>query len=185
MTNARKGRSRPVPASRRPRPAPARPRWSRTHLVLAALLVLALAALAVVGNRWYDHRAMDRGWQEALAAGKQAAVNFVSLSVSTVDRDLQRIIEGSTGQFREEYERNKATFRTRIVESRAEATGTVLRAGVLSGDRDSAVVLIAIDATIRNTGNPDGRLSHYRLQLDMARDAESGRWLVSLLQFVG
>ena len=61
----------------------------------------------------------ERGRQEALAAAKQAAVNFVSISVSTVCSDMQRIIYGATGEFKEEYEGNKATFRTQIVENKA------------------------------------------------------------------
>ena len=89
------------------------------------------------------------------------------------------------GEFKEEYEGNKATFRTQIVENKASSTGTVLRAAILSSDSDSAVVLVALDATITNVNSPDGKLSHYRMQLDLALDAGSGRWLVSRLDFVG
>ena len=49
----------------------------------------------------------------------------------------------------------------------------------------TAVVLVALDATVKNTNAPDGRLSHYRIQVSLTRDAGSGRWLVSQLQFVG
>jgi Mce-associated membrane protein len=61
----------------------------------------------------------------------------------------------------------------------------VLRAALLSGGRRSAVVLVAMEATVRNTNAPDGRASHYRIQVEVTRDANSGRWLVSRLQFVG
>jgi Mce-associated membrane protein len=38
---------------------------------------------------------------------------------------------------------------------------------------------------VKNTKVPDGRVSHYRIQVDVARDPASGHWLVSRLQFVG
>ena len=172
------------------RPAPRRPRvaskwWRDVNVVLGLALVLAVVLAVVSGLRWQDQRTAERGRQEALAAAKQAAVNFVSISVSSVDSDMQRIIDGATGEFKEEYEGNKATFRTQIVENKASSTGTVLRAAILSSDSDSAVVLVALDATITNVNSPDGKLSHYRMQLDLALDAGSGRWLVSRLDFVG
>ena len=66
-----------------------------------------------------------------------------------------------------------------------QSKGTVLRAAVVSSNAHTAVVLVALDATVKNTNAPDGRLSHYRIQVSLTRDAGSGRWLVSQLQFVG
>ena len=44
---------------------------------------------------------------------------------------------------------------------------------------------MAVDATVKNIKAPDGRPSHYRIQVDLVRDRDSGDWLVSRLQFVG
>ena len=51
----------------------------------------------------------------------------------------------------------------------------MLRAGLVSGDRRRAVVLVAVDATVKNVKAPDGRPSHYRIQVDLVRDRDSGR----------
>lgn len=186
----RRKRRYPVPAragaDRRPPTGARRERqWRTTTAVLAVLLVAVTVAGTVIGLRWNDRRETADGLRDALAAGRQSAVNFMSLSVATIDRDMQRIIDGATGDFKQEYERNKATFRNQVVENKAESTCTVLRSATLSGDRDSAVVLIAMDATVKNVSTPNGRLAHYRLQLDVVKDRGSGRWLVSRLQFVG
>jgi Mce-associated membrane protein len=157
-------------------------RWL-TPAVLAVLLAVALAAAALTGQRWYDGRQLDAAHQAALAAAKQTTVDFMSISASTVDADLQRIVASATGDFRDEFTRGMPQVRAAVVENNVQSRGTVLRAGLVSGDRDSAVVLVAVDATVRNAGAPDGRLSHYRIQVDLALDA--GRWLVSRLQFVG
>jgi Mce-associated membrane protein len=184
-------RARPRPRRRtvrRPEPA-ALPRRrlvrpSLSTALLAVVLCAALAGAGVFGSRWYDDRTLDRAHQQALAAAERTTVNFVSVSASSVDRDLQRIVDGATGDFQDEFTRGRAQVRAAIVENKVESRGTVLRAGLVSGDRRAAVVLVAIDATVRNTKSPDGRASHYRIQVDVARTG-SGRWLVSRLQFVG
>ena len=158
-----------------------RRRWP--VLALGLLLVAAMATAVVTGLRWYDHRTLDAARDGALAAARQTTVDFVSISASTVDRDLQRIAAAATGEFKDEFTRGMPQVRTAVVENNVDSRGTVLRAAVVSFDRDSAVVLVAVDATVKNSRAPEGRLSHYRIQLDLT--LESGRWLVSRLQFVG
>jgi Mce-associated membrane protein len=157
----------------------------RVMIVLGLLLVAALAAAGVTGKLWYGHHRLEAAHQEALAAAKQTTVDFVSISAATVDKDLQRIAAGATGDFKDEFTRGMPQVRTAVVENKVSSTGTVLRAGLVSGDLDSAVVLVAVDASVKNSGAPDGRLSHYRIQVDLALDPDSGRWLISRLQFVG
>ncbi|MFE9689485.1 hypothetical protein [Micromonospora sp. NPDC005806] len=153
--------------------------------LLVVLLAAALAGAGVYGHRWYVDRATDQAHREAIAAARQAAVNFVSVSAASVDRDLQRVTAGATGDFKDEFTRGQAQVRTAVVENKVQSQGSVLRAGLLSGDRRHAVVLVAVDATVKNVKAPDGRPSHYRIQLDLVRDRDSGEWLVSKLQFVG
>jgi Mce-associated membrane protein len=163
------------------------PGW-RGRLVawtLLAALAAVLVAGGLLGRHWYDQRQLADARSQALAAARQACVNFVSISASTVDADLKRIADGATGQFKDEFTRDTAQVKAAVVQNKVESRGTVLRAGTVSADRRSAVVLVAVDATVKNTNAPDGRLSHYRIQVNMARDNASGRWLVSQLQFVG
>ncbi|NJP33583.1 hypothetical protein [Micromonospora thermarum] len=169
------------------RSAAAGPRARRRALVglLVVLLVATLAAAGVYGHRWYTERALDEARQGALAAAKQASVNFVSVSAASVDRDLKRISDGATGDFKEEFTRGQSQVRAAVVENKVESQGSVLRAGLVSGDRSRAVVLVAVDATVKNAKAPDGRAAHYRIQLDLVHDRDSGQWLVSRLQFVG
>jgi Mce-associated membrane protein len=162
-------------------PGRRRPQWKL--LAVVAVVAVALAAAVLGGHRWYGDRALDSAHEAALAAARQTAVNFVSVSASSVDRDLQRIVAGATGEFKDEFVRGQAQVRAAIVENKVESTGTVLRAGLVSGDRRSAVVLVAVDATVKNVKAPDGRPSHYRIQVDVTRDGDA--WLVSRLQFVG
>ncbi|MEH0985749.1 hypothetical protein [Micromonospora sp. CPCC 205556] len=162
---------------------------TRRRRALVALLTLVLAATVaaagVTGHRWYVDQATDRARQASLAAAKQAAVNFVSVSAASVDRDMQRILTGATGDFKEEFTRGQSQVRTAVVENKVDSRGSVLRAGLVSGDRRRAVALVAVDATVKNVKSPQGRPSHYRIQLDLVHDRDADRWLVSRLQFVG
>jgi Mce-associated membrane protein len=176
------------PPRRPPRRSPrrARPRLPSRQVIIAVLLLVAvLVALAVTGQRWYQQQRLESARQAALAAAKQTTVDFVSISAATVDKDLQRISAGATGGFKDEFTKGLTQVRTAVVENKVSSTGTVLRAALVSSDLDSAVVLVAVDASVKNKGAPDGRISHYRIQVDMAVDPNSGRWLVSRLQFVG
>src|SRR6476660_5753464 len=143
--------------------------------LLVVLLAGALAAAGVFGHRWYADRQLDAAHQAAVAAARQTTVNFVSVSAASVDRDLQRITAGATGEFKDQFTQGQAQVRAAVVENKVGSRGSVLRAALVSGDRDHAVVLVAVDATVKNVKTPDGRPSHYRIQVDMARDRHTGR----------
>jgi Mce-associated membrane protein len=160
-------------------------RWRLVAAILLVALVVTVVATGMLGRRWYDQQQLDTARQQALAAARQTTVNFVSISAGSVDRDLQRIADAATGQFKDEFTRDTAQVRAAVVANKVESSGSVLRAAVVSADKGSAVVLVAIDATVKNTSAPTGRLSHYRIQVNLVRDAHTGHWLVSQLQFVG
>jgi Mce-associated membrane protein len=180
-------RVRPPARPTEPERETGRPGARRARLLVAALVMAlagVLAAAGILGQRWYADRQLDAAHRQAVAAARQVTLNFVSINASTVDGDLARIATGATGEFKDEFTRGMAQVRAAVVENNVESRGSVLRAGLVSGDLDSAVVLVAIDATVKNVRAPEGRLSHYRIQVDMAK-VKSGGWLVSRLQFVG
>jgi Mce-associated membrane protein len=152
---------------------------------LAVVLAVAVTAATVTGYRWHDQQRLDDAHQQALAAARQTTVDFVSVSAATVDRDLQRVLADATGDFRDEFKRGEPQVRAAVIDNNVDSHSAVLRAGLVSGDIDSATVLVAVDATVKNVNAPQGRLSHYRIQVDLTRDHRSGHWLVSRLQFVG
>jgi Mce-associated membrane protein len=156
----------------------------RLKIWLAALAV-AVAVVAYAGSTWHGAQARSEAKSAALTAARQFAVDFVSINAATVDQDLARIAIGATGDFGDEFQHGMATVRTSVLDNKVQAAGTVLRAALVSSDADSAVVLVAVDATVKNVKAPAGRTSHYRIQLDLVRPKGGDRWLVSRLQFVG
>jgi Mce-associated membrane protein len=178
--------ARDVGTARRPRRTPFATRSGRQRLTLWAVgvvIVCALAATAVQGWQWDQQRQLDAARQQALAAARQTTVNFVTISAATVDRDLQRVADSATGDFKDEFTRSIPQVRAAVVENKVDSKGSVLRAAVVSADRSNAVVLVAVDATVHNVNAPDGRLAHYRIRVNLAMVGNT--WLVSTLEFVG
>ena len=159
-------------------------------LGINAFLALALAAILVCTvilwayPAYHDYRVRE-SHKAAAAAARQVVVDFLTISAGSVDKDIREVLDGSTGDFRKQYQAGMPDVRTAVTENKVASTGKVLRSGVVSGDEDSAVVLVAVDATIKNVHTPKGRKAHYRVQVDLVYDGDKDRWLVSRLDFVG
>ena len=171
----------------RPPAAPAqrsRPRRPRLLTIVLGVLALALAvACVVLLLQLRDDRAEDEQREAALAAARQTAVNFTTVNHETVDRDLERVLTGATGEFREDFEAGAEDLKKIITDNEVESTGSVLATALVSSDPDSAVVLIVVDSTVSNSASPEGQIRRFRIQMDLAR--EDGRWRTSTLEFVG
>lgn len=151
-------------------------------VVLAVILAGALGAGGYAGWKHYQHRQDEQARNAAVSAAKTTVSNFMSISTKTVDHDLNRVLAGATGDFKTQFKNGMGQTKTAVVENKVTAKAHVLWAGVVSSKRRSATVLVAMDATVRNTNAPKGRLAHYRVKVTMAE--QNGKWLVSELQFV-
>lgn len=157
--------------------------WVIVNGLLIAALVVGVGYARSYGERWFQHRDQETARAAAVAAAQRTVINFISISADSVDKDLQNILAGATGDFKDEFSRTMQQVRTTVLENKVSSVGALKRVGVTECDRDSAIVLLAVDATVKNVRAPQGRLSHYRFQVDMAY--EGGKWLVARLQFVG
>src|SRR6478672_3710498 len=97
-----------------------------TLWVAGAVILCAVAAAAVQGWQWNQQRQLEAARQQALAAARQTTVNFVTISAATVDRDLQRVAAGATGDFKDEFTRSIPQVRAAVVENKVDSQGTVL-----------------------------------------------------------
>ncbi|MDQ1652306.1 MAG: Mce-associated rane protein [Cryptosporangiaceae bacterium] len=150
--------------------------------VTAVAVVVALAAVAFAATRAYDRHADASARADAVAAARQTIVNFTEIDPKAPDRSMDRVAAASTGDFKAEYAKDRATLRKAYADNALQAHGEVLEAGIASATRDSATVLLVVDQTVRKGKSGDPQLRHYRMRLDLARDRE--RWLVSALAFV-
>lgn len=152
--------------------------WALSVLVLVALVG---ATLSVVALRGQDARKSER--EGAMKAARQLAVDFTTYNYESWDADAQRVLDESTGQFKEEFAAGSGSVKTEVVANKATSKGDVKEAAVVSNDKDSAQVLVIVNAVVTNTASKDGVERRYRIKLDLVR--EKNRWLTADFQVVG
>ena len=149
--------------------------------VLAVLLVAASVGLAVTVKAHLDDRdALESARNAAVAAARQQIVNLDSLSYQTIDEDLARVLAGATGTFKDQFSRAQKDLKPVILQNKSVSTGSVLFAGVVRADTDTATVLVAVDRTVKDATQPSGAVAHDRWRVDLEK--HGGRWLVSDLE---
>lgn len=153
--------------------------WVLVLVVLAATVVLG----ATQGRAWYTARQVQQAQREALAAGRQIAVNFATLNYASVDEDTARVKASATGEFLQSYTSSLADLRKVVVENRSTSRVQRAEAALVSGDRDSAQVIVGVVAPTSNTNIPQGETKTYRLKLALRE--VGGTWKVERLEFVG
>ena len=155
-------------------------RWLLIGL-LALLAVLAVAAL-LLGLRVREAQAVEDRREDALRYARQMALNLTSISVEDLDADIEQVLDGATGEFEEDFAKRSDNLRDVLTKNEVVSEGTVIEAALVRADEETATALVVVDATVRNSANPQGGVNTYRMKLELERQGE--RWLTSLLEFV-
>jgi Mce-associated membrane protein len=159
------------------RPGP-RLLWTLTAL----FLLVAVAVTATLGRAtWQQQRDADNR-AAALAAGRQIAVNFVTMNAATFDADTKRVLAESTGSFQKEYSSTLAQLKPVVTANKTVSTVERAEASLVSGDDDSAKVIVGVVAPTSNASTPKAEKKTYRLRLDLVKVGDA--WKVSNLDFV-
>lgn len=156
-------------------------------LAVAALLLITAGAIGVTKARPY-YAARDHAEQgaAALAAGKQLAVNFVTMDYRTFDSYGSQVLNGASGSFRSDYAAKLTDLKKVIVANQTRSSVKQVEAGLVSSDSDSAEVIVGLVAPTSNTATPKAVDKTYRLRLDLHRASDANSpWKVINLEFVG
>ncbi|MGH4022933.1 MAG: hypothetical protein ACRDT0_27605 [Pseudonocardiaceae bacterium] len=163
-----------------------RPPRSRRYLAaLATLTVLAVVLIVggvILSVRVYQADVESDRRAEALQTARQMVLNLTTINHKTADRDVQRLLDGATGPFADEFGGSQP-FVDMVRQSKVNSTGQVASAGVERVDENRARVLVAVRSEVRNTAAPEGgEPRNYRLGVDLQREGD--RWLVSNMEFI-
>ncbi|MFC8530058.1 hypothetical protein [Nocardia sp. NPDC057227] len=156
----------------------------RTALRAAAVLTIA-AALTTSGFLGYQHReaaAQERREGEFAAAAKQGVVALTTLDFTHAAADVQRVLDNSTGTFRDDFQGRSADFTSVIEQSQVATEGTVNAVAVESMTDDSAVVLVAATSKVTNSGGAQQEPRAWRLSVTVQREGDTMR--MSKVEFV-
>lgn len=158
------------------------------RLTLAAFVFLGAVVLAgsVLGVRsWSDWRTTEAAADRDVAildTAAQMATNLVTLRHQSIDEDIKKVADGTTGPFHDQFATSSGGFGDVLNQGQVESTGDVKSAGIVDSTDDHATVLAAVTSTVKNTSAPDGEMRVYRMKMTL--DLVEGRWLVSNVEFV-
>lgn len=151
----------------------------------ALLAVLGVAALAST-SAWIivKHRQADQQRHlsaDFSAAARQGVVTLMSLNFNSAQSDVQRIIDNSTGQFKQDFEEQSGDFVKVAEESKVVTDATVTATAVKSMTQDTADVLVSAYSTVTNAQGAKEDPRTWRLIVSIARDG--GQLKVAKVEF--
>ncbi len=164
-------------------------RWVNLALVVVVLALVATTVLIFTKGAAAtpgDSRAetLSRQYATVTKAAREQTLAFLSVDYKDMDPLIAKVLAGSTGTFKEQYEKSKVTLKSSAQESQAVSTGKVLSVGISDIDDNAAVVFVAADSQVQNKSTKGvAQPRYYRLKLTMIRKGDN--WLTSNLQFVG
>lgn len=168
---------------------PTEPAGGRRGWLAALALVLAVAVCVSGVLAWWraghDESAEVARWRDsALIAARQHVETMNSLDYREVESGLASWAEVTTGTLHDQLAEVGAEDRTLLEEQRKISTGRVVDAAVLEVDANSAIVVVALEITVRDDADPAAEpvVKRNRFSVDLARVGDD--WLVEDLQQV-
>lgn len=158
---------------------PQRPRALTIGVPLTALLVISAIALGILlagATSGQEDRAA------ATAVAERVSTDMLRLSHDDSAEVIGGLLDNSTGPLRTQLTALSSTLTTVLRTGQVSAEGRIGSVGVERIDDTSAVVLVAAEATVRNTEIPQGQPRSYRIAVSLQKDG--ARWLASAVDFV-
>jgi len=155
--------------------------WSigALSVVLAGLLV---GIVVLLGSGESADEGLTAAQHEVAGAARAEALAFLTVDHRTMDVVVERVLDGATGEFKDQYESQSRRLTREATRTRATSAGEVVALGVSQLGDESATVLVAANSTVTNTRTEEPQVRYYRLELGLVR--KDGRWLTRSLRFV-
>jgi Mce-associated membrane protein len=157
-------------------------RWRVTSMAVLGVLAAGAGAAAVrLAAEAHHDDALTRARSTALAAATTDIRQILSYNYRSINSDLARARNDTTGQFRGEF----GVLASQLIgpaaaQQRTITWATVPHASVVSATADQVVVLLFIDQRTASKTQPQPQLAASQVQVTMQRIG--GRWLVAQFQ---
>lgn len=154
-------------------------------VTICALLIGTICALLGSGwMLWHHHDVLQKRQHSAafVAAARQGVINLTSLDFKKAKEDVQRILDSSTGEFKDDFARRADDFASVVKDSKAVTEGSVAATAVESIGEDSAVVLVLANERVTNLAGAKDAPRAFRFRVSVARDGDQLK--ISKVEFV-
>ncbi|MFZ2175540.1 MAG: hypothetical protein WAW17_16195, partial [Rhodococcus sp. (in: high G+C Gram-positive bacteria)] len=106
---------------------------------------------------------------EILDAARQGVVDLTTMNFEEAEQDVQRVLDGSAGEFHDEFEARSKDLIAVMQEAKVQSEGEVTQAAIENQGGDSADVLVAVAQKVSNAGGaveePRGQRMRVTVQL--------------------
>lgn len=169
-----------------PATSPKRPSVRAATVVpmILAVLLFGAAAFAVTQAMRPNPQPSTAAprWQPYVDYAKQFTVSLTSLSAQSADSDIQRILDGSTAPFHDDFANKRSDFRQTVINSNVTSQGTVKCAGLDSINGTTAHVLVAATSKVTNNAGASQDPRSWRLDVQVEKTGDT--YKVSKVDFV-
>ena len=157
----------------------------RRPLPAVGAAVLALLVAAGVWAGWLDVQARhaEEVREQMVAAGREGVLALTNVDHNEIDRDVARILDSSTGAFRDDFVARAEPFKAAARQAQSTSVGTVREAGLEDADGDSGRVLVALTVMTSNRGEPEQQPKSWRTRVTVTR-VDDG-YKLAAVEFVG
>ena len=159
-----------------------RPRWK--VVAVATAVVLICASLGASGYMVWHHHIVLRERHRAAefsAVARQSVVTLMSIDANKAREYVQRVIDNSTGKFKDDMQATADDLTKAIEQSKVSVKVNVERVAVESMTDDSAVVLVAAKSDLTNPDNTKRGPRAWRISIELQRDG--GQFKISKVDF--
>lgn len=146
-------------------------------------MLVALAAVNVwLGYRDHLLRSTERMHQQMVEAAEEGAVSLTTIDHERADEGVQRILDASTGSFRDDFAQRATGFADAARQAQSTSVGTVAEAGLESVDGDVGRVLVALTVMTSNRGVPERQPRAWRMRVTVTNADDA--YKVSSVEFI-
>lgn len=140
----------------------------KSGLLFAAVTIIAIGALAGwLGYHSYQDHLTEHRRNLLFQVARQGAVNLTTINYTEADADVQRILDSSTGTFRDDFERRAPALIEVVKQAQSRTEGSITDAGLESFSGDSARLLVAVSVKTSNITAADQQPRQWRMRIDV------------------
>ena len=155
---------------------------SRTRRLTIAALAILVAITGWLGWRDVQVRRAEHVRAAMVQAARDGVVALTTIDHERVDEDVQRILDKSTGVFRDDFAQRADSFTEAARKAQSKSVGTVSAAGVESVDGDRGRVLVTLIVMTSNRGAPEQQPKVWRTLVSVEKDG--GDYRVASVEFI-